>query len=79
LGLEDIQRINFKALDGADIIVIHGLNGTDVTGINLDLTAATGGDDGQPVAVIIEGSMMTRASWPVKMPPSSRSLFWPPG
>ena len=37
MDLDDVERIDFKALGGADNIVVGDLTGTDVTKINLDL------------------------------------------
>src|SRR5262249_44072724 len=56
MDLDGVERINFKALGGADTIVINDLSGTDVTEVNLDLSAADGSGDGQADTVIINGT-----------------------
>lgn len=40
MDLNDTEAITFNALGGADIITVNDLSGTDVTGINLNLTEA---------------------------------------
>jgi Ca2+-binding RTX toxin-like protein len=52
MDLDDVERINFRALGGADTIVINDLSGTDVSEINLDLSGA----DGQTDTVIVNGT-----------------------
>jgi len=55
MDLNDVEGIDFNALGGADVMVVHDLSGADVTEINFDL--ATGGvGDGQPDSVIVEGT-----------------------
>jgi Ca2+-binding RTX toxin-like protein len=56
MDLNDVERIDFKALGGADTITVNDLSGTDVTEVNLDLSAAGGGGDGQADTVIINGT-----------------------
>jgi Ca2+-binding RTX toxin-like protein len=46
MDLNDVERIDFRALGGADNIVIGDLSGTDVTQIGLDLRGPNGGGDG---------------------------------
>jgi Ca2+-binding RTX toxin-like protein len=55
MDLNDVEGIDFNALGGADVMVVHDLSGTDVTEINFDLTAG-GVGDGQPDSVIVEGT-----------------------
>jgi Ca2+-binding RTX toxin-like protein len=68
IDANDLERVNFEALGGADTITVNDLSGTDVTELNLNLSGpggtagdaqvdtvilnATNGDD----AVIISGS-----------------------
>jgi Ca2+-binding RTX toxin-like protein len=56
MDLDDVERIEFRALGGADNIVIGDLSGTDMTRIELDLRAAAGGADGQLDSVSVNGS-----------------------
>jgi Ca2+-binding RTX toxin-like protein len=52
-GVEDIE---FRALAGADSIVVNDLSGTDVTQVGLDLSGPGGGSDGQPDSVTVNGT-----------------------
>ena len=40
MDLNDVERIDFDALGGADVINVSDLSGTDVTDIAIDLAAA---------------------------------------
>jgi Ca2+-binding RTX toxin-like protein len=46
MDLNDVERISFRALGGADTIAIGDLSGTDVSRIDIDLTGPNGGGDG---------------------------------
>jgi hypothetical protein len=46
MDLDDVESIDFRALGGADNIVVGDLSGTDVTQIGLDLRGPNGGGDG---------------------------------
>ncbi len=58
MDLNDVERINFAALGGADNIVVNDLSGTDVTEVAIDLAGALGGTagDGQPDKVTVIGT-----------------------
>ena len=56
MDLNDVESIDFKALGGADNIVVGDLGGTDVTDVNASLAAFGGIGDGQPDNVIVNGS-----------------------
>jgi Ca2+-binding RTX toxin-like protein len=58
MDLNDIERIDFNALGGADTIVIGDLSGTDLTAVNLDLAATAGGSTGDGLTdnVIVNGT-----------------------
>jgi Ca2+-binding RTX toxin-like protein len=56
MDLDGVERINFRALGGADTIVVNDLSGTAVTEVNLDLSAADGSGDGQADTVVINGT-----------------------
>jgi Ca2+-binding RTX toxin-like protein len=58
MDLDDVERINFEALGGADNIVVNDLTGTDVTEVNLRLAGTLGGNagDGQQDRIIINGT-----------------------
>jgi Ca2+-binding RTX toxin-like protein len=58
MDTDDLERVTFAALGGADAIVVGNLSGTDVTEVRLDLAGALGGTagDGQPDTVTVSGS-----------------------
>jgi Ca2+-binding RTX toxin-like protein len=58
MDLNEVQRIEFNALGGADNIVVNDLSGTDARDITLDLAAVAGGGagDGQPDTVTVTGT-----------------------
>lgn len=56
MDLNDTEAISFNALGGADVIVVNDLSGTDVTRIDLNLSATGGGGDGQADSVIVNGT-----------------------
>lgn len=45
MDLNDVERIEFRALGGADNIVVGDLTGTDVTRVDIDLRGPNGGSD----------------------------------
>ncbi len=56
MDLNDVEQIDFRALGGADNIVVGDLTGTDVTLIALDLRGTNGTGDGQPDTLTINGT-----------------------
>lgn len=56
MDLNDVERIEFRALGGADNIVVGDLSGTDVSRVDLDLRSATGGPDAQVDTVTVNAS-----------------------
>jgi Ca2+-binding RTX toxin-like protein len=56
MDLNDVERIDFNALGGADNIAVHDLSGTDVTELNANLAATGGGGDAQPDNVSVDGT-----------------------
>ena len=56
MDLDDVERIDFRALGGADNIVIGDLAGTDVTNIGLDLRGPNGGGDGAVDSITVNGT-----------------------
>ena len=56
MDLDDVESIDFRALGGADTIVVNDLSGTDVTEVNTGLAAAGGTGDAQPDNVIVNGT-----------------------
>ena len=56
MDLNDLERVDFRALGGADTIVVNDLSGTDVTELNTDLAALGGAGDAQPDNVIVHAT-----------------------
>jgi Ca2+-binding RTX toxin-like protein len=58
MDLNDVELIRFKALGGADNIVINDLSGTDLLrgGVNVDLAGSAGGGDGAVDTVTVNGA-----------------------
>jgi Ca2+-binding RTX toxin-like protein len=56
MDLDDVETIDFRALGGADNVVIGDLSGTDVTDIGLDLRGPNGGGDGAADTVTVNGT-----------------------
>jgi Ca2+-binding RTX toxin-like protein len=55
MDVDGTERINFAARGGADTITVNDLTGTDVSEVNLDLSA-NGAGDGAADAVIVNGT-----------------------
>ena len=60
MDLDDVEDIDFRALGGADNIVVGDLSGTDVTPIGLDLRGPNGGGDGAADTVTVNGTQAQR-------------------
>jgi Ca2+-binding RTX toxin-like protein len=56
MDLNDVESIDFRALGGADNIVVGDLSGTDVTQVSLDLRGPNGGGDGAADTVTVNGT-----------------------
>ena len=56
MDLNDVERVDFNALGGADKITVNDLSGTDLTELNLNLSATGGAGDNQADTVIINGT-----------------------
>ena len=58
MDLDGIERTDFNALGGVDMIIVHDLTGTDLTQVNNDLAGALGGSapDGVFDRVMVYGS-----------------------
>ena len=56
MDLDDVESIDFRALGGADNIVVGDLSGTDMTQAGLDLRGPTGGGDGAADTVTANGT-----------------------
>jgi Ca2+-binding RTX toxin-like protein len=53
-----VERVDFNALGGADVVTVNDLSKTDVDAVNVDLAGALGGTtgDGQPDRVVVNGT-----------------------
>ena len=56
MDLDDVEGIDFRALGGADNIVVGDLTGTDVTSIGSDLRGPNGGGDGAADTITVNGT-----------------------
>ena len=53
-----VERVDFNALGGADLVTVNDLSGTDVSDVNLDLAGTLGGatGDGQADRVVVNAT-----------------------
>jgi hypothetical protein len=53
-----VERVDFNALGGADVVTVNDLSGTDVNEVNVDLASTLGGATGDGAAdqVIVKGT-----------------------
>ena len=53
-----VERVDFNALGGADLVTVNDLTGTDVTSVNVDLAGTLGGasGDGQPDRIVVNAT-----------------------
>ena len=56
MDLNDVEGIEFRALGGADNVVVGDLSGTDVTSVGLDLRGPNGGGDGAADTVTVNAT-----------------------
>jgi Ca2+-binding RTX toxin-like protein len=56
MDLDDVEDIEFRALGGADNIVVGDLSGTDVTRVDSDLRGPNGGGDGAADTLTVNGT-----------------------
>jgi Ca2+-binding RTX toxin-like protein len=56
MDLNDVEQIDFRALGGADNIVVGDLSGTDVNRIDIDLRGPNGGGDGAADSVTVNAT-----------------------
>ncbi len=56
MDLDDVENIDFRALGGADNVVVGDLSGTDLTLTGLDLRGPNGGGDGAADTVTVNGT-----------------------
>jgi Ca2+-binding RTX toxin-like protein len=53
-----VERVDFNALGGADLVTVNDLTGTDVSIVNVDLAGTLGGatGDGQPDRIVVNAT-----------------------
>ena len=53
-----VERVDFNALGGIDVVNVDDLSGTDVNAVNVDLAGTLGGTsgDGQPDRVVVNAT-----------------------
>ena len=56
MDLDDVEGIDFRALGGADNIVVGDLSGTDMATIGSDLRGPNGGGDGAADTITVNGT-----------------------
>jgi Ca2+-binding RTX toxin-like protein len=56
MDIDDVERIDFRALGGADNIVVGDMTGTDLTQTALDLRGPAGGGDGAADTVTVNAT-----------------------
>jgi Ca2+-binding RTX toxin-like protein len=56
MDLDDVERVEFRALGGADNIVVGDLSGTDLVQAELDLRGPNGGGDEQADTITVTGT-----------------------
>jgi len=54
----DVERVDFNALGGADLVTVNDLSGTDLSSVNVDLAGTLGGatGDGQADRVVVNAT-----------------------
>jgi Ca2+-binding RTX toxin-like protein len=58
MDTQGLERVDFNALGGADVVEVHDLSGTDVQNVNVDLAGMLGGATGDDQAdrVVVDGT-----------------------
>ena len=56
MDTDGVERVDFRALGGADVVTVDDLSGTDVTDVNVDLGSSAGTGDGSADRVIVNGT-----------------------
>jgi Ca2+-binding RTX toxin-like protein len=56
MDLNDVETVEYRALGGADNIVVGDLTGTDLTRVDLDLRGPAGGGDGAADTITVSGT-----------------------
>jgi Ca2+-binding RTX toxin-like protein len=56
MDIDDVEKVDYRALGGADNIVVGDLSGTDLTNIGLDLRGTGGGGDGAADTITVNAT-----------------------
>ena len=58
MDTDGVERVDFNALGGADVVTVNDLSGTDVDQFNVDLAGSLGGTigDGAADRIIVNGT-----------------------
>ena len=56
MDLDDLERIDFAALGGADDVTVNDVSGTDLDDVNTDLAEPQGGGDGQADEITVNAT-----------------------
>jgi Ca2+-binding RTX toxin-like protein len=56
MDLDDVESIDFRALGGADNVVMGDMSGTDLTSVDSDLRGPDGGGDGAADTITVSGT-----------------------
>jgi len=56
MDTNDLERVEFNALGGADSVTVNDLSGTDVDDVNLELQGAPGAGDGAADRVVVNAT-----------------------
>ena len=56
MDTDDVEKVDFNAFGGADVVTVEDLSGTDVRLVSLDLAATGGGGDGQADRVVVNAT-----------------------
>ena len=58
MDVAGVERVDFNALGGADLVTVNDLSGTDVSSVNVDLADTLGGatGDGQADRVVVNAT-----------------------
>jgi Ca2+-binding RTX toxin-like protein len=58
MDTNDVEKVDFNALRGADVVTVNDLTGTGVTDVNADLAATLGGNtgDGETDSVVVNAT-----------------------
>jgi hypothetical protein len=56
MDMDGVERLDLTTLGGTDTMTVNDMTGTDFERADIDLSAPTGGGDGQPDTVTVNGT-----------------------